>query len=300
MPKPRALELALLVLLSFLWGGSFTLIKVAVETIPPATIVAVRVAVAALFLMLVAKARGLEIPCIGWLWSAFFVQGSLQSALPFTLISWGEKHIDSGLAGLINSTPPLFVFLITFLALRRDGDIARRLLGVLTGFAGVILVLGVEAVDGIQASVFGQLAVTGASFSYALAAIYGRRFKNLPPVVTAGCAMTMAALLMTPLSLYIDRPWILTPNTEAVVAVVVLAVFSTAFAMIIYFRLLGTLGALGITSGSYLRAGFSVAFGVSFLGEPITWSLATGFVLIVAGVAILNSQLQLPSLARAK
>lgn len=284
----RTVEFGLLVLLSFLWGGSFTLVAVAVESIPPATIVAVRVSVAAIVLLSIARARGIPVPSLGWIWGAFAVQGFLQSALPFTLISWGQMHIDSAIAGLLNSTPPLFVFLITFLALRREGSAIRKFVGVAVGLTGVALVVGAEISTGIEANTLAAFAVTLASVSYALAALYGKRFSETPHIVTAGCAMAMAALAMVPIAIVSDRPWTLQPGGEAIAAVAALAFFSTALAMMIYFRLLKTLGALATTSGSYLRAGFSVALGVGLLGEPLTASLALGFVLILAGVAIMN------------
>ena len=292
--RSRLNELSLLVLLSFLWGGSFTLIKLAIETVPPATIVAGRLAIGAILLMLLVKARGIATPRTAASWGAFLVQGILQSALPFTLISWGEKHIDSGLAGLLNSTPPLFVFLITFFILREGGATMRKFLGVATGFAGVAVILGPEILAGSSDSVLGQLAVTAASLSYALAAIYARRFAGQPALLTAACSMTMAMALMLPVSLYVDEPWTLAPSPEAIWSVLALGIFSTALAMIIYFRLVKTLGTLGVTSGSYLRAGFSVLLGVLLLGETLTASLAIGLVLIFLGVAIVTGLIKWP------
>lgn len=289
------IELSLLALLSFLWGSSFTLIKVALETVPPATIVAGRLAIGTVLLMLLVKARRIEIPTAPAIWGAFFVQGVLQSALPFTLISWGEKYIDSGLAGLLNSTPPLFAFLITFFVLREGGATLRKFIGIATGFAGVVVTLGPEALTGSSNSVLGQLAVTGASLSYAFAAIYARRFSGQSTLLTAACSMMMAAILMLPISLYFDSPWALSPSSDAIWSIVALGVFSTALAMIIYFRLVRTLGALGVTSGSYLRAGFSVFLGVLLLNEEMSLSLLIGLVLIFLGVAIVTGQIQWPT-----
>ncbi len=292
--EKQFIEFSLLVVLAFLWGSSFTFIKVAVETVPPATIVAGRLAIGALLLILLVIARRIEIPTAPAIWGAFLVQGILQSALPFTLISWGEKYIDSGLAGLLNSTPPLFAFLITFLILREGGAALRKFTGVATGFAGVLVTLGPEVLAGSSNSVVGQLAVTGASLSYAVAAIYARRFSNQPAILTAACSMTMATILMLPISFYVDGPWALSPSDEAVWSIVALGVFSTAFAMIIYFRLVQTLGALGVTSGSYLRAGFSVLLGVGLLNEELSLSLFIGLVLIFLGVAIVTGQVRWP------
>lgn len=277
-----ALEIALLTLLALIWGGSFTLIKVAIDTIPPATMVAARVTVAAILLLLLAKMRGYALPRDRATWAAFFVQGLLQSVLPFTLISWGEEHIASGLAGVLNATPPMFVLLIT-LATRYEGQRigAQKVLGIGLGLAGVLVIMGAQTLGGVgRVAPLAQVAVLGASLCYALAPMWGRRFAHLPAIVTAAGAMSCAALLMLPAALLVDRPWALTPTPEAVGAVAVLAVLCTAIAMIVYFRLVRTLGALATTSGSYLRAGFSVVLGVLILGESFTWSTIAGMVLI--------------------
>ncbi|MDA0341736.1 MAG: DMT family transporter, partial [Proteobacteria bacterium] len=236
----------------------------------------------------------IALPTSVTLWRAFAIQGFLQSALPFTLISWGEKYIDSGLAGLLNSTPPLFVFLITFFILKQADTPLRKFIGVVIGFIGVLVTLGPDVLNGSNWSVWGQLAITGSSVSYAAAAIYARKFSNQPALLTAACSMTMAMLLMAPVSIFIDQPWTLTLPIEALLSIAALGVLSTALAMTIYFRLVKTLGAIGVTSGSYMRAGFSVLFGVAFLGEHFTPSLLIGIVLILLSVAIVTGHIRLP------
>lgn len=291
----QPLEIALLIILAFLWGGSFTLIKIAVETVPPATIVLGRLLLGAALLMLLVRFKGIPLPTSPALWGAFLIQGLLQSALPFTLISWGEKYIDSGLAGLLNATPPLFAFLITFFILKQGDASRRKFIGVMIGLIGVLVTLGPDILTGSGNSVWGQISVTGSSISYAVAAIYARRFSQQPALLTAACSMTMAALIMIPISMLVDQPWTLDPTSEALWSIAALGIFSTTLAMIIYFRLVKTLGAIGVTSGSYLRAGFSVLLGALFLGEELTFSLVAGLVLIFLSVAIVTGQKQKPS-----
>ena len=286
-------EFALLVLLSLLWGGSFTLIKIAVDTIPPATMVAVRVALAAAILFPIALWRGFAIPADRATWGGLLVQGFLQSALPFTLISWGETYIDSGLAGVLNATPPIFVFLITAFVTRHEALDRQKAFGVAIGLAGVVVIIGTDALRGLGREPLAQLGVLGASLSYAVAPFWARRFAAIPAPVTAAGAMTGAALLMVPAALLVDRPWTLAPSRQAIVAVLLLAVLSTAVAMTIFFRLLRTLGALGTTSGSYLRAGFSVLLGIAILGETLAWPMLAGMALVILGVAGVNGQLRL-------
>lgn len=293
----RTTEISLLVALSLLWGGSFALIKVAVDTVPPATIVAARLAIGAALLMLLVRARAAVVPRSLPLWGMFAVQGILQSALPFTLISWSERHIDSALAGLLNTTPPLFVFLIGALVLRDGTATLRHLAGIVIGFAGVLVILGPAAFAGATAGITGQIAVTGASLSYAVAALYARRFTDQPALLTAACSMTTAALMMAAVSLAWDRPWTLAPSAAAVGSILALGVLSTALAMVIYFRLVRTLGALAVSSGSYLRAGFSVLFGVLLLREDLNASLVVGLVLILLGVGVVTGHVRWPRAA---
>ncbi|UWU93113.1 DMT family transporter [Bradyrhizobium sp. CB1015] len=291
-----AFEIGLLLLLSLIWGGSFTLIKVALPTIPPFTMVAARVTIAAALLIMIALAQGHALPRQGPVWAAFVVQGLLQSALPFTLISWGEVHITSGLAGVLNATPPMFVLAIAMSTGRGRETVSRRkIIGVALGLAGVALTMGVDAPSGIgTAAPLAQAAVLAASFCYALAPIWGQRFAGLPAIVTAAGAMSCAAALMLPIAAVLDRPGTLAPTTQAITAVLGLAIVCTALAMVIYFRLIHTLGPLGTTSGSYLRAGFAVALGTTLLGESFTWSMLAGMMLIVIGVMAITAPMRKP------
>jgi drug/metabolite transporter (DMT)-like permease len=281
-----AFEIGLLLLLSLIWGSSFTLIKVAIPTIPPFTMVAARVTIAAILLIAIARAQGLALPGRGSVWAAFFVQGPLQSALPFTLISWGEMHIASGLAGVLNATPPMFVLAIAMMTGHgRQAISSRKIIGVALGLAGVAVTIGIDALSGLGTTApLAQAAVLGASLCYALAPIWGQRFSGLPAIVTAAGAMSCAAALMVPAAAAIERPWTLPPPpASAIAAVITLAIICTALAMVIYFRLIHTLGPLGTTSGSYLRAGFAVALGSVWLGEHFTWSSLAGMALILVG-----------------
>jgi drug/metabolite transporter (DMT)-like permease len=292
-----AYEIGLLLLLSLIWGSSFTLIKVAIPTIPPFTMVAARVTIAAILLIAVARAQGHALPGRGSMWAAFFVQGLLQSALPFTLISWGEMHIASGLAGVLNATPPMFVLAIAMMTGRgRQAISGRKIIGVALGLAGVAVTMGDHALSGLgTAAPLAQVAVLCASLCYALAPIWGQRFSGLPAIVTAAGAMSCAGMLMLPAAALFERPWTLPPPPmEAIAAVVVLAVVCTALAMVIYFRLIRTLGPLGTTSGSYLRAGFAVVLGTALLGESFTWSMLAGMALVVMGVMAVTAPMRRP------
>ncbi|MES2937051.1 MAG: EamA family transporter [Pseudomonadota bacterium] len=286
---PPVREYVLLVLLSLLWGGSFTLIKVAVAGYPPATLVAIRILAGGLVLAAIALAQGVQFPTSRRRWAELFLQGVLQSALPFTLISWGEIHLPSGLAGVMNSTVPMFVFLISVLVLGAAPFVLRKFLGVVLGLAGVAAMAGLGSIAGVgEVNVLAVLAVLAASVSYACGALFGHRFDDQPAIVTASTSLLCGSLLMVPLSLWHDKPWTLTPSTDSTLAVVALALLSTALASTIFFRLIKTLGSLATTTNAYLRAIFSVFLGVVFLGEPLGWNMVIGTGLILLGVALVT------------
>ncbi len=285
------LELALLTLLSILWGASYGLIKLAVETITPLTLVAIRVIIAASVLWLVVMVRQRPIPRGLQNWRQLMVQALFGFVIPFTMITWGQQYVDSGLAGILNSTTPIFLFLITVFWTRHEQVSLENLLGVLSGLGGVCLLIGFEAVQGLGANVAGQLAITGATISYAIAMIYGKRFKHIAPEATAACTLSIAALILLPASFILEQPRELTPSRTSIMALVALAVFSTAGAFTLYFRLVNTLGSIGTSSVAYSRAAISVVIGVLMLGEVFNWQIAVGLCAVIVGVAAINGQL---------
>jgi drug/metabolite transporter (DMT)-like permease len=285
----RAVELSLLGLLALLWGSSYLLIKLALASIPPFTLIAVRVAVAAVLLLAVVRLRGERLPTGSTIWRNFVVQAFLNSIGAWTVLAWGQQYVDSGLAGVLNSTSPLFVFLLTMLWTRHEPITVRKAVGALLGLAGVVLLLGVDALAGIGQQVAAQLAILLGAFLYAGAALNGRRFAALPPTVTAACTMICASVALIPAAIVIDRPWLLHPTPVSISAALALGVFCTGLALLLYFRLLRTLGPIGVTSQSYLRCGITVLLGVIVLGEKVTATVGLGLFAIVLGVAAINA-----------
>jgi len=286
------IELALLCLLALMWGSSYLFIKIAVETIPPITLIAARVAIAALLLSAIMAKRNHRFPREPRIWQALFVQSIFNSIGAWTVLAWGQQYVDSGLAGILNSTSPIFVFFITWLWTRHEAVSGDKLIGALLGLAGVILIVGVNALDGFGQNIAAQLAVLSGAMLYGLAAVYGKRFADLPPSVTAACTMIWAAVILIPMSLVIDRPWTLSPSAASVCAALALAIFSTAGALIIYFRLIKTIGSMGVASQAYLRIGVSVLLGMILLGESVDWSVVLGLLAVAMSVAIINGHLR--------
>ena len=283
-----AVELALLGILATLWGASYTFIKVGVETIPPVTFIAARTLIAGLLLLLVMRLRGIALPRDRGLWLSFLVQACLNSVVPFTLIAWGETIVDAGLATILNSTSPIFTFLLAVLLVRQETATVRKLFGVVAGMTGICLIVGLEALRGFGAALLAQLAIVAATVCYAGAAIFGRRFKGLDPSVPAAGSMLCGAAILIPASLLVDRPWQLAPSMDSLLALLALSVFSTALAFTIYFRLLHTLGSVSTTSQAYLRVPIGVAIGVLFLGETLASTAWLGLACVVLGVAAMT------------
>jgi len=282
-------EFALLALLALLWGASYPLIKVAVTEIPPMTLIAVRVALAASVLLAVVYVERASLPRDGRTWRMLFVQALLNSVGAWTILAWGQQYIDAGLAGVLNSTSPLFVFIITLFFSQHEPVTGWKLAGVLLGLGGVLLLFGTDVLRGLGMNVLAQGAVLLGAALYAGAAIYGRQFSHLPPSVTAAGTMMWATLTLVPLSLIVDTPWRLSPSAPAILAVAGLGIFSTAFALLLYFRLVRTIGSMGVASQSYLRASISVVLGLVFLGESMSYTVALGLLLTIAGVAAINT-----------
>jgi len=279
-----ARELLLLACLSALWASSYTFIKIGVETIPPLTLIAARTLIAGLLLLTIMRLRGLRLPTDMATWRLFLVQACINSVLPFTLIAWAEQHIDAGLAVILNATTPIFTFLLTALVVRHELVSGRKLFGTIAGMTGVCLIIGLEALNGTGEMLWGQFAILAAAFSYACAAIFGKNFRGLNPIMPAAGSLICGAIILLPVSVVVDRPWTLSPSNASIAALLCLSVFSTALAFMIYFRLMQTLGSVGTTSQAYLRVPVGVGIGMLFLGEVPTPAMWIGLVCVIIGV----------------
>lgn len=281
-------DLLLLLVLACLWGSSYTFIKIGVETIPPITFIAVRTLIAGLILLAVMAWQGISLPRDPRVWRQFLFQAVMNSALPFTLVAWGEQSIGAGLATILNSTTPIFTFLVTALITRHEPVTARKLFGVVAGLIGICLIIGVEALNGLGDQLLAQIAVVAATVSYAGAAVYGKNFNGLHPVLPAAGSMLWGAVLLLPISLIVDRPWTLTPSAPSLWSLVILAVFATAIAYSIYFRLMQTLGSIGTTSQAYLRVPIGVGLGLVFLDETLSQTALIGLICVVSAVVAMT------------
>jgi drug/metabolite transporter (DMT)-like permease len=201
------IEWAMLLTLSLIWGGSFLFNAVALRGFSPLTIVALRVGLGAICLWLIVVALRYPLPRSSSIWLRFLGMGILNNAIPFTLIVWGQQHIASGLAAILNATTPLFTVLLANLLLSDEKLTYTRLCGVIVGLLGVTLIVGTDAVGRFGQHAWAEIAVLVASVSYALASVFGRGFSAIPPLVTSAGQVTAAALVMAPLALIVDDPF---------------------------------------------------------------------------------------------
>ena len=289
-----AKDWSMLLMLSFLWGGSFFFIGVAVTELPPLTIVTLRVGLAAIILWIFFLVSGQDVPKSVRLWRTFFVLGLLGNAIPFSLIVWGQTHIASGLASIINATTPLFTILIAGTLLSDERITGGKLIGVALGILGVaVLIIGPSRMIEITSDTTAQLAVVGAAISYGFATVYGRRFKamGISPLTTVIGQVTTATVILLPLALILERPDQLSnPSIQVWLAVFSLAAFSTVLAYILFFRILSSAGATNVVLVTFLVPITASLLGWLVLDEQLYIEHFIGMVFIGLGLASIDGR----------
>jgi len=286
-------EWGLLIALSLLWGGSFFFVGVAVGELPPMTIVALRVSLAALALLAVVRIAGLRMPRDATAWRAFFVMSTINNLLPFCLIVWGQTRIESGLASILNATTPLFTVAVAHAFTSDEKMTGNRFVGVLVGIAGVSWMMGFDALSGLGGNIPAQFAILLASLSYAFAGVFGKQFNRmgLPPLVTAAGLISASSMTMIPLVLLAERPWTLPqPSTTTMLAILGLALLSTSLAYILYFRILATAGATNLLLVTFLIPVSAILLGTLVLGERLSVNHFTGMAIIGIGLAAIDGR----------
>lgn len=290
------LEIAALLFVGFLWGSQFGFNKIQLETVPPFTGVACRLAIAAAFLWTIALVRGEAIPTSARTWRDFTIQGLLTSGGPGVMVLWGQQYIASALAAIFNSTTPIFATIVTALVTRHERISGQKILGLAVGLGGVILVVGIDALKSVDRALVAQIVVILSAVGFGSAAVFGRRFAKIAPVVTAAAANTCSATVLTAVAFLVERPLEVSPSLRSAAALIACALLCNGIAVVLYYRLIATLGSIGASSLGYLKAAFGVVIGCLALGEPLTAAILTGFAAVMFGVAAINEQL--PGLGR--
>lgn len=288
-----SIEWVLLLSLSVIWGGSYFFNGIAVRELPVLVVVASRVTLAALILIMILRIRGEHLPRAAGVWGAFFVLALLNNVLPFSLIVGGQAQIGSGLASILNAATPLFTVILANALTDDERMTAGKLIGVIIGFAGVAVMIGVDAIRVSGAHVLAQAMCIGATISYAFASIFGRRFKamGVSPMATATGQVICASLILVPVVLIHDQPWTLPmPSSAAIIALICVAALSTALAYVIYFRLLASAGATNVQLVTLLVPVSAILLGWLFLGERLNFSHFAGMALIGLGLCAIDGR----------
>ena len=288
-----AREWSLLLLLAVVWGGAFSFVAVALQGFRPVTLIVLRLLVASGVLLIVMRAMHLRAPDDRRIWRDFLFMGAIANLIPFALLATAQTRIGGGLAAILNSSMPLWTALLAHVFTADERLSGRRLAGVVVGVAGVSIMIGGDALASIGADVWPQLVCVAAAMCYGAAGVFGRRFRDYglhPVTATAGTACA-AGVLGVPMALLIDRPWTQpAPDLISVAAVVGIGVFSTAAGYIVYFRILGTAGAMNASLVTFLVPVSAIVLGVSFLGETLAAQHIVGMGVIFAGLALIDGR----------
>lgn len=283
----------IILFLSLLWGGAFLMIALGLRSFPPITLAFLRMALAVPPMLLALKYLGQKLPTDSRSWRQLFVLGGLNAAFPFMLFFWGQSHISTGLGSILNATTPLWGVVLAHMFTRDEKATPSRILGVLLGLAGIIIMVGTGALEGMTSGVLAQLACLTATVLYALAAIYGRTLSQstMTPIVVATGQVFTAAVLILPFMLVVDQPWTLpTARWDAWVGAFGLAIPSTAFAYFLYFRLIDRAGASNAMLVAFIMPVVAIVLGVVVLGEAVSVKEMTGAALIALGLVAIDGR----------
>ena len=294
-PTPLTLDLnstIMLLLLAAVWGGSFFLGEIALREVPPLTITLHRVAWALPILALIVLFKGISVPRSPKIWGAYLVMGALNNTIPFSLIFWGQTQIESGLASILNGTTAMFAAVVAGGLLREEPLTAKKIIGAALGIAGVAFIMGPSALTDFNPSNLAQLAILGATLSYAFAGVWGKSaLAGQPPLMNAFGMLTGSTLLIIPIVIVVDGPPNLELSASVWGALIGMAALSTALAYVLYFAILVRAGAANLLMVTLLIPPFAIGLGVLFLGEQMGLEAWIGFAIISLGFAVTDGRL---------
>ncbi|OGA49684.1 MAG: hypothetical protein A3F74_03190 [Betaproteobacteria bacterium RIFCSPLOWO2_12_FULL_62_58] len=282
-----------------MWGSAFMFNKLGVATVPPATLVAGRLLIGALILLVVVHALGARLPPLGRNWLPYLVLALVGNCIPFYVIVWGQKTVDSALAGILMAAMPLVTLVLAHFFVQGERMTRKRAAGFALGFLGIVLLIGPAALAGIGGSalqVVSQLAVLTGALCYAANSVLTRLMVKENNVLIASTAMLLVAtVVMLPVAFILDRPWTLAPSFSSTAAIVWLGIGPTAVATLCYFKLIGSAGPTFMSLVNYLSPPVAVFLGVTLMGEHPGVEAYTGLALILAGIALSQLRHRTPS-----
>ena len=284
--SPR--DYLLLLGVGLIWSSSFLFIKLAISTVPPYTLTTARIAIAVLILAGYLTLKKQNLPTDIKNWTIFTVLGLFGTALPFTLISWGELYIDSGLTAVLMGTMPVATAMLAHLFIADERFTFSTGLGIMIGFGGLLILIGADAIHNLDTAVIAQFAIIIGALSYAVSTTFARRFARLPgPVMSTGSTVAGLSWVL-PLAILLEQPWTLRPDGLAVISVLILGIVATALATLIFYYLIHRVGATTFSQVKYIIPVFGAAWGIIFLNEVPGWRLPTALVLVLTGIFIVS------------
>lgn len=281
-------DYALLLALACCWSSSYPLTKIGLGSFPPITFISARSLIAAVFLLVILRARGIRIPTEARAWRLFAFQQTINSTIPFLLITSAQQYVSSASTVVLASTTPIFAFVITWGITRHEPATLLKLAGAAMGLAGTAVIIGLDALGGLSVDILADMAILLGTISFACATIFGLRLSGYDPMVVAAGSLLFGGLLLLPASLIFDHPWALRPTLEALVATVTMGILSSALGLMLFYMCLTRLGTLTTNAQSYLRIPIGVGLSVVLLGESVPPNLALGLLLVMAGVAAMT------------
>ena len=281
-------DYALLLALACCWSSTYPLTKIGLGSFPPITFISVRSLIAAAFLFAILRARGLRVPTELKAWKLFAQQQLINATIPFLLITWAQQYVPASNTVVLASTTPIFAFLITWGITRHEPATLLKLSGAILGLVGTAVIIGLDALSTLDANIFAEIVILVATISFACATIFGLRLTEYDPMVVAAGSLLFGGLILLPPAIIIDHPWTLRPTAEALTATFAMAIFSSAFGLMLFYMCLTRLGTLTTNAQGYLRIPIGVGLSVLLLGESVPGNLALGLVLVMAGVAAMT------------
>lgn len=288
-PRPQSWrDYALLLALAVCWSSTYPLTKIGLGSIPPITYISARSLIAAAFLMTVLYFRGLRLPTELKAWKLFAQQQTINSTIPFLMITWAQQYVAAAPTVVLASTTPIFAFLITWAITRHEPATLLKLLGAVLGLAGTAVIIGLDALSGLSTDIVAEAAILLATISFACATIFGLRLTDYDPMVVAAGSLLFGGCLLLPPAMIFEQPWTLRPTPQALAAVCTMGIFSSALGLMLFYMCLQRLGTLTTNAQGYLRIPIGVGLSVLLLGEAVPPNLVLGLVLVMAGVAAMT------------
>lgn len=279
-------------MLALIWGGVFLAVRLALDEVPFVTSVAHRVFWAAIILWIYVWLRGLSVPRDRRTWIALLVMGCLNNVIPFSLMAWGQLHIESGLASVFNSATAIFGVIIAALILADERLTTRKVVGSLIGFFGVATAIGLESLRNFDITSLAQLAVVAGTISYGFAGVWARiNLSALTPQVAAAGMLTGSSIVMVPAAFVIDGVPSFDLSATALGAIAYYVIFATAGAYLLYYRILAAAGSANLMVVTLLMPPISIMLGALVLDERLSTNVYVGLAFLALGLTILDGRL---------